>query len=237
MKLLPALVLLLTIAFPAAAQVLPEPGDRNPRLQTIRWAPDAEVLLTALPGTGLTVMLEPGEQIRRATIGDGSAYDVRVSAERDSFLILPLGSDPKSSLIVETDRREYRFQLVTGDGLVAAYLVRFEYGNEQSFDQLPASAIQQPEPLAVARNYKVRGDREVRPAAITDDGVRTRIEFGPRQLLPAIFAIGPSGDEQVVNGYMRGDIYVIDQVHDELVFRIDKEKATAQRLDEGGKRK
>jgi type IV secretion system protein VirB9 len=44
-----------------------------------------------------------------------------------------------------------------------------------------------------------------------------------------VFAIGPTGDEQVVDGYMRDGLFVIDRVHEELVFRIDKAMATARR--------
>ena len=66
---------------------------------------------------------------------------------------------------------------------------------------------------------------------MTDDGLKTRITYAPGQALPAVFAIGPSGEEEVVNGYMRDDIFVIDRVYGELVFRIDREKATARRND------
>ena len=55
------------------------------------------------------------------------------------------------------------------------------------------------------------------------------IEYAPGQSLPAVFAIGPTGDEEVVDGYMRDGLFVIDRVHEELVFRIDKAKATARR--------
>ena len=75
----------------------------------------------------------------------------------------------------------------------------------------------------------MRGDRAVRPADLSDDGYKTRITYAPGQVLPAVFAIGPTGEEEVVNGYMRGDVFVIDRVYGELVFRIDKEAATARR--------
>ncbi|RDC58908.1 hypothetical protein HME9302_00084 [Alteripontixanthobacter maritimus] len=77
--------------------------------------------------------------------------------------------------------------------------------------------------------YSVKGDREVRPAAIGDDGFKTQIQYAPGQALPAVFAIGPAGEEEVVNGYMRGDFFVIDRVYNELVFRIDRKRAVARR--------
>lgn len=69
----------------------------------------------------------------------------------------------------------------------------------------------------------------MRPASVRDNGAKTVIEYAPGQSLPAVFAIGPTGDEEVVDGYMRDGLFVIDRVHEELVFRIDKAKATARR--------
>ena len=78
-------------------------------------------------------------------------------------------------------------------------------------------------------SYTVQGDTAIGPSAISDDGIRTQIFYAPDQPLPAVFAIGPTGNEMSVNGYMRSNIYVIDRVFDKLVFRIDKARATAVR--------
>lgn len=212
---------------PASAQTLPQLDRDNPRLQTIRWSPGELVQLTALPQTGLTVMLEPGEQIQRAVLNDNASYDVRVSSEGDSFLVLPMANAGRSILQLDTDRRSYTFSLETSASLMAAYLVRFDFDNAAPSDAAPAY-----HPAEERWPYRLRGDRAVRPAAIADDGTKTWIDFAPEQALSAIFAIGPNGDEQVVNGYMREDQFVIDRVYQELVFRIDRQKATARRADE-----
>ena len=78
-------------------------------------------------------------------------------------------------------------------------------------------------------SYRVKGRDALKPVGIRDDGEKTYILFSPNQLLPAIFAISPTGDETLTNGYMRGAVFVLDRVWDELVFRIDGKKATALR--------
>tara|TARA_Y100000815_G_scaffold64543_1_gene53140 strand:+ start:2327 stop:2740 length:414 start_codon:yes stop_codon:yes gene_type:complete len=78
-------------------------------------------------------------------------------------------------------------------------------------------------------SYRVRGTDALKPASVRDDGEKTYIRFAPDQLLPAIFAISPTGDETLTNGYMRGEEFVLDRVWQELVFRIDGKKATARR--------
>lgn len=220
---------MLLCAAPLAAQVFPMPGPDTPRIQTAQWHPDEPVVLTALSQTALTVMLEPGETIRRATLGGNPVWEVVVSAEADSFQITPLFGAVPASLTVETDRRVYQFLLETGEGLQAAYLVRLQFGGGAY--GLPTQAGQDRADLTgLDWSYRLRGDQSVRPASVRDNGAKTVIEYAPGQSLPAVFAIGPTGDEEVVDGYMRDGVFVIDRVHEELVFRIDKAKATARRI-------
>lgn len=225
-----ALVLLaLVLSVSAYAQSVPVPGADNPRVQTAWWHPGTRIVLTSLPGTPLTVTLEPGDPITRVTLSDDHAWAVKVSSERDGFTILPERGAAAAALTVETARRVHEFDLKTGSGLAAAYLVRIAYSGS---DAAPAAADSQIEPGEQRWGYRLSGNRAVRPAEIFDDGARTWIGFAPDQALPAIFAIGASGGEEVVNGYMRRGRFVIDRVHEQLVFRIDRAKATARRRGE-----
>lgn len=215
-------------AMPTAAQVVPDLQLDNPRVQSIRWEQGQEVLLTVMPSSGLTVMLEDGEHIELVSLGDENSFEVQVSPERNSFLVLPRRSEGAARMAVATDRRSYRFVVRTGIGLTAAYLVQFTYGEGQA--DAPESVA--PAPGETLWSYRLRGDREVRPLTLLDDGTRTFIRYADGQALPAVFAIGPTGDEEIVNGYMRDDTYVIDRVYSELVFRIDDERARARRNSE-----
>ena len=67
------------------------------------------------------------------------------------------------------------------------------------------------------------------PKSIRDDGARLYILWTSSQALPAVSAIGDQGHEEVVNGYMRGDAFVIDRLYNRLIFRIDKATAFARR--------
>ena len=223
---------LLTVGAPLAAQTFPTPGPETPRIQSAQWRAGEPLVLTALPQTALTVMLEPGERIQRATLGGSPAWQVAISAEEDSFQVTPGPGAVPASLSIETDRRAYSFLLETGDGLQAAYLVRLQFGPAQPAYQPPADSRAQAFAEAITdldSTWRLRGDRAVRPVSIRDNGMKTVIEYAPGQALPAVFAIGPTGDEEVVDGYMRDGLFIIDRVHQELVFRIDRAKATATR--------
>lgn len=229
MQRLSSLASLLALLAPTAlaAQIFPTPSPETPRIQSVDWRGGENIVLTALPQTSLTVMLEPGEIIQRATLGGNSAWSVAVSAESDSFQVTPQAGATPARLTVQTDARLYEFTLEMGQGLQAAYLVRLSYGQDISIAQ---PAIRSDEPITqLDWSYRLRGDKSVLPISVRDNGVKTVIEYAPGQALPAVFAIGPTGDEEVVDGYMRGDLFVIDRVHQRLVFRIDKEKARARR--------
>jgi len=77
--------------------------------------------------------------------------------------------------------------------------------------------------------YKLSGAIELRPTKISDDGTHTYIVWAPDQALPAVFAVNATGAEEMVDGYMRNDIFTIDRVYQQLVFRIDKKLARAKR--------
>lgn len=78
--------------------------------------------------------------------------------------------------------------------------------------------------------YRLTGAAELRPTQISDDGTHTYIVWAPEQALPAVFAISATGKEEIVDGYMRNDVFTIDRVHQQLVFRIDKQLARAKRI-------
>ncbi len=210
------LPLLLTVS-PLAAQVTPMPDPDNPTRQSIRYVPGEQIVLTALPGVPLTLSFDPADPVLQVDDGDTQGWTVDVVPSRDGVILNPTQDSQPGSLVVRTQKRLYAFDIRTAETLTSAVLVRFEY------DDFPIKG------KAPRWGYRLRGDREVRPASITDDGTKTWITYAPGQPLPAVFAIGPTGEEQVVNGYMRGDAFEIDRVWEELVFRIDREKATAQR--------
>lgn len=78
--------------------------------------------------------------------------------------------------------------------------------------------------------YRLSGERALRPAQIADDGIHTYIIWTEQQALPAVFAISPTGTEEMVDGYMRQGVFTIDRIHQKLVFRIDKKAAKAERI-------
>lgn len=231
MRIAPVLLLLL-FAVPAAAQIQPVPGDADPRLQSVDYEPGRVVQLRGAPGYQLMVELSPDEQVQNVAIGDSSAWQVSINRAGDRLFLKPTVADVSTNLTVVTSVRIYNFELyaVPGPSGDLPFTVQFRY---------PALKTQAADPQYVdvsaasrrLSRYRISGDRELRPAAVTDDGQRTYIRWPVGAPIPAIYAPDRAGKEALVNGMMgTDDIFVVDGAPQMLIFRIDRTVARAVRI-------
>jgi len=222
---------LLVAAMPGAAQIRPQPGPGDPRLQTIAYDSGRIVELRTTPGYQLTLELSPDEQIQNVAVGDSGAWQVSANKAGDHLFIKPTQPGVVTNMTVITSVRVYNFDLVALASPTAdmAYTIRFKYPAAADPDapNPPGNAVQ---PVRVATRYRIEGDRALRPATVSDDGIHTFITWPADSALPATFQIGDDGQERLVNGSMRGSRFVVDGIAKKLVFRIDQRTATATRL-------
>lgn len=223
MKRLLSLALLL--ASPAMAQTPPVPNAGDARLRTIPYDAGQVFRLRVATGYQSTVIFSPEERVENVGIGDSDGWQVTLNGRGDALFLKPIRPNSATNMTVITDARVYNFELSSAyaPGADTPFTLRFVH---------PGPATPAPESpgaeLSVGR-YRLSGARTVRPAAVSDDGVRTYIEWRDQQAIPAIFAIDEAGDELLVEGHMRGGLYVIDAVHRTLLFRVDGQTARAGR--------
>lgn len=233
---------LLFVAFravvPASAQELPAVGGQDDHLLTINYVAGERFRLPTAKQNVQAVIFAAGELIQSVEIGDPGAYGIRVLNSGEGIAVMPKGPSTTTMLTVRTDRRHYDFDLAPADDQDVPLIVRFAYadgdvGVDPSMGQATELCQDGRVPPCTTRErgtYRQSGDASVRAFSITDDGARTFISFGEDQAIPAIFAIGPSGKEEMVDGYIRGGVYTLDRVYNKLVFRIDQDAAKAWRL-------
>ncbi|CAN5248310.1 P-type conjugative transfer protein VirB9 [soil metagenome] len=226
-----ALLFAFLLAMPAAAQVRPEPGPGDPRIQSVLYDPNQVVQLQAATGYQVTVEFAPDERIENVAVGDSGAWQITPNKRGDHLFVKAVGQGVTTNMTVVTDARTYVFELTPLFGPLPnmAYTVRFRYATPAAVAVVANDAALTP------GRYKLNGDKALRPSAIDDDGVHTYLAWGPDQTLPAIFAIDSEGRESLVNGMVRDDRFVIDGVANRLVFRIDRRTAGATRVPQKGK--
>lgn len=219
---------LLLLAAPAtSAQVRPQPGPGDPRVQTVTFAPDQVVQLQAAPGYQITVALNPDERIESIALGDGGAWQATANKRGDYLFVKPLSAGVTTNMVVITDVRMYAFELVPAYGPMESlpFAVRFVYP-----DTAPVGTEATSAEATTAGRYRLTGDKLLRPTAMADDGVRTQIEWPASASLPAIYAIGDDGVEVLATGQVRDGQVVVDRIARKFIFRQDRRVATATRM-------
>ena len=217
--------LLAAASTPLGAQVRPHPGTGDPRIQSIDYTPDQVFQLSGAPGYAINVELSPDEQVENVAVGDSSAWQVTANHRGDRLFIKTLQPVPTNMTVV-TNIRLYNFDLVPGTPSDIAYTVRFHY---PAATETSDGAEDAPSAYGEGR-YRLSGDKALRPSAISDDGRHTYVAWPKDRALPAVYALNEAGQEILVNGMMRDEVYVIDSVSQKLVFRVDDHIARAERM-------
>lgn len=194
------------------------------RISTIAYRPGDRIDLATSLGDVTTILFAPGERVLTVDLSDRSAFQLTVAKTKDGIWLLPQRDSLATEMAVKTDRHDYTFSLAARTGALAPYLVHM-----QPIEAPPASSGRTATMPRDRVHYKVWGNRALRPADVHDDGVHTYIGWDPDQAIPAVFGITALGGEEMVNGFMRGDAFVIDRVYPKLVFRIDSQAAWASR--------
>ena len=211
----------------ALAVQAPAQPAADSRVATVEWRPDRVVPLQVAAGYQLMVEFAADERIESVAVGDSSAWQVTPNRSGDRVFVKPLQGSLTTNLTVVTSARTYSFELspLSGPSADMPYIVRFTYP--------AADATAEAEPAgAMAGRYRLSGARALRPSRISDDGIHTYIEWPREAALPAVYALDERGQESLVNGMMRDDLFVIDAVVARLVFRIDRDVARAERVAE-----
>ena len=217
-------LLLCLCAQAVQAQVYPQPGEGDPRIQTVQYDPAQIIRLSVPPGIQTMVELAAGETIQTIAVGDSAAWAVAAGKRGDFFFVKNASAKETTNLTVVTEGRVYNFELSPsgGYGSIGAYHVRVIYPGRS-----PLTAT-----VEVERQfaYRLSGSKAIRPASVYHEGARTIIEWQPDAPIPAIFTF-ENGMEALVNGEMEDGRFVIPGAPQKLIFRIDRQTAKATRTE------
>lgn len=215
----------LLFAFPVLAQVEPRASASDPKFLELNYSDIEPMRLTVARGGDLTVTLSREEHIQSVSTAEPSQFQITTGQSANELTIHAQAGATSSTLSVLTEARVYNFVLTP------VPVTRAPYGISLTYLATTSAAEVAPPERARRGEYRLTGNRELRPVGITDDGQKTYIEWGHDQPLPAVFAIDRLGREEMVNGYMRDDLFTLDRVYSRLVFRIDRIEAHAIRIE------
>jgi type IV secretion system protein VirB9 len=223
-------VLVFLAAGPGAthAETLPVRGPIDSRIRSATYDADEIYRLYGYVGYAIELIFEDGESFVGA--GGGDLEGVTVDAHANSVLVKPRAAVVATNLVIYTDRRAYRFDYSAearrpnGFADEVIYAVRFAYPPRAEVGPSAEQAIGRE--LAAAKTERPRnsdywfcGHRSLRPSAASDDGVHTRLGFGDRAELPAIFVRNEDGSESLLNFSMDGGDVLVHRLAPKLILR------------------
>jgi type IV secretion system protein VirB9 len=226
--------LALLVALASSAETLPTKGRVDGRIRTALYSSEEVYRLVGFVGYDIELIFEPGEHF--AGKGGGDLEAVTIEAYENQVHIKPRAAIVATNLVIYTDRRAYRFDYSASarrpnpsvDEVM--YAVRFTYPPAGSAeDERARKAAEVDRDLVRAKDERPRnsdywfcGNRAVKPVAASDDGVQTRLTFGPRAEIPAIFVRNADDSESLLNFSMDGGDVVIHRVAPKFVIRRGK---------------
>lgn len=227
------LLLLLGAVHAASAETLPLKGTVDSRIRTAAYIAEEVYRLYGFVGYEIELVFEEGESF--AGHGGGDLEGITFGWYENHLILKPKAASVRTNLVVYTDRRAYRFDYSVSarrpnpfsDELM--YAVRFTYPPPPPVKGGPTPAEQVELELARARASRPRnfdywycGKSAVRPMAASDDGVHTRLTFGSKAELAAIFVRNDDGSESLLNFSVDGGDVIIHRVAAKFIVRRGK---------------
>ncbi|MEO8313374.1 MAG: TrbG/VirB9 family P-type conjugative transfer protein [Pseudomonadota bacterium] len=214
----------LAMSSASRAELAPAPGLTDGRVRTALYAADEVYRIAGFVGYEIHVEFEPGETFIGLAAGDLDGLGFS-TVENDLFL-KPKAANVGTNLTVITSRRRYHFDYTASSKRPAAgaidliYSLRFIYParpEAPETDRLEQALQEEAGPRN--RNYGYCGDPSLKPISAFDDGVHTRLRFGPRTEWPAVFVKSEDGSESLVNFTVSGDELVLHRVARRVILR------------------
>lgn len=206
-------------------------------LQVFDYEPGRVFEVWTAPLRVTTLTLAPGEKVIAKAAGDTVRWQIGETvsgdgpAQRAHVMIKPLTQGLETNLALTTNRRLYLLQLRSGSPGAFNAAVAWDVGATLDLaEALPVAAAAPPPAAgdgpALDARFAIRpkGKRPAwTPAAVMTDGTRTYLSF-PQDAgaieAPALFAVDPAGEAQMVNYRQQAGLWVVDRVLDRAELRL-----------------
>ncbi len=213
-----------------AQGVTPSPSPGDPRIRIVRYSDNQIIALRGHLGYQMLVEFDPAERIENVAIGDSLGWQVTPNRAATLLFLKPIARGAATNMTVVTTLRRYSFELTAREATGPAdpniiYTVRFAYPPPPP---APAPVVVAPPPAPTLADlnlaYSTKGGGRLPDVHVFDDGRATYFQFADAAEAAAIFIVGRDGDEELVNAQWRGPYMVVDQVAQEFVLRIGRQK-------------
>ena len=221
-------------------------------MQVFAWSPGRVFEIWTAPLRVTTLTLGEGETLIAKAAGDtirwqvGEVLSGEGAAQRVHILLKPLERGLETNLVLTTNRRIYLIDLKSGPPAGFNAAVAWEEPSAAISPSAEAAVameadVRVPDPVATpqgALDARYRLEPRGRaprwtPTAVFNDGLRTFIAFPPELQIdeaPALFAVAPDGEAQLVNYRQAGGVFIVDRVLDRAELRLGDRRPQIVRI-------
>ena len=227
----------LMLPFSIQAANVPKGSSKDKRIQTAIYTPDDVFVVRTQVGVATVIQLESDERIvgENSALGIGDAEAWKMTARGHNIFFKPVAERPDTNLLVTTNKRTYAFDLKSTNGTPPpTYILRFDYpdtvlAKQRTNAQKRVKAaeawvkVQSAPPLDSNRNYWGRGNKNLAPTSVYDNGRFTYFSFNNGRDLPTIYKVLDDGSEVLLNTHIDGNMVVVHETAQHFVLRLNRQ--------------
>lgn len=198
------------------------------RVQTAVYTPDNVWRIQAMIGRGSLIQFPPGETVNDddglITSGDPKAWELGVNKAGSKIVIKPVvNTDPDTNLIISTNRHTYLIELKLVQKITdMTYALRFV------LPELPKTVAKIDAPINPCnglenRTWQTRGNKDLSPSEVWDNGTFTCFRFATNKPRPNLYQVMPDGTETVVSQRNEQNILVAHGVSSQWRLRLSNQ--------------
>jgi len=247
-----SLTLCTTVTSHAAA--IPQGTSADGRVKTVVYNENDVVSLRGHYGYQTTISFATQEKIQNISIGDSVSWQVVPNKAGNILFIKPVENNATTNMTVITDRRIYNFELTSAQAYSArdnniTYMMKFIYADDSvynySYDsdnatnfgaasqtpyapttQIASSGISSVgTPKDLNFDYTFKGDENIAPSTVFDNGEFTYFKFSDLSDLPAVFEVDKDLNESVVNYHIEDGYLIVERLSKQFTLRHGDDEA------------
>lgn len=242
------------IAVPSFAASTPMSMSTDSRVKTVVYNDNDVVSLRGHYGYQTTISFAPYEKIQNISIGDSVAWQVVPNKVGNILFVKPVEERATTNMTVITDRRIYTFELTAGlagspRSSNITYMLKFKYPMDSVMDfsdsnvEIFSTAAAQPRPFAPKSkiessgisavgapkdlnfDYSFKGEDDIAPSTVFDNGEFTYFKFRNMTDLPAVFEVDKDRNESVINYHLENGYMVVESIGRQFTLRHGEDEA------------
>ena len=165
------------------------------------------------PKVATTISTQGEERIEAVIAGDSNAFAIETAGNRRAVSILPEYNAGTSSLTVVTSAGSYHFVVRPAnselyESAIYGVVIYENDGEEEGFAYADVNFA-----------YTYRGNEDLRPLRVFDDGKHTYFQFPDHIKTPAIFDVNEKREETLINYHVENDYVIVQKIGRQFTLR------------------